>query len=188
MSMLYSKPSLSSKAPCRETGMVLIIALILLLVLTILGLAAVQSTALEEKMTGNTRNHQMAFQATEAALRAGEDGLKQAIYTNFNNSSGLYEYDANNGNIWESSSNGCLANCVSWSSASSVIAFPNPIPGISQPPVFVIEQMPPQPNPGQNLAQQSYGDTPTIQLFRITALGTGGDSKTQVMLQSTFRP
>jgi type IV pilus assembly protein PilX len=56
----------------RQRGMALIVSLILLLVLTLLGLAAMQNTSLEERMAGNLRAENVAFQASESALRAGE--------------------------------------------------------------------------------------------------------------------
>jgi type IV pilus assembly protein PilX len=55
--------------------MALIVSLILLLVLTLLGLAAMQNTSLEERMAGNVRAENVAFQAAESALRAGESWI-----------------------------------------------------------------------------------------------------------------
>jgi type IV pilus assembly protein PilX len=56
----------------RQRGAVLIVSLLLLLVLTILAIGASQTTRLEERMAGNTRDMDMAFQASEAGLRAAE--------------------------------------------------------------------------------------------------------------------
>ena len=53
-------------------GAVLIISLIMLLLLTIIGVTAIQTTSLEEKMAGNMRDQNLAFQAAESALRVGE--------------------------------------------------------------------------------------------------------------------
>lgn len=55
-----------------QNGSVLIISLLFLLVLTLIGVSAMQSTSLEEKMAGNARGGTLAFQAAEAALRNGE--------------------------------------------------------------------------------------------------------------------
>jgi type IV pilus assembly protein PilX len=51
------------------------VALIILLLMTIIGTVAMRSTTLEERMAGNTRDMNLAFQAGEAALRAGEGWL-----------------------------------------------------------------------------------------------------------------
>ena len=61
--------------PHRQRGVVLAVSLILLLVLTLLGVTAMQSTVLQERMAGNAREISMAFQAAEAALRDGENAL-----------------------------------------------------------------------------------------------------------------
>lgn len=56
----------------QQRGAVLIVSMLLLLVLTILAIGASQTTRLEERMAGNTRDMDMAFQASEAGLRAAE--------------------------------------------------------------------------------------------------------------------
>jgi len=61
----------------RQRGMALVVSLVMLLSLTLLGLAAMQNTSLEERMAGNMRAQNLAFQAAEAGLRAGEAALAQ---------------------------------------------------------------------------------------------------------------
>ena len=53
----------------RQSGAVLIVSLLFLVVLTILGITAMTGTTLEHRMAGNTRDHAVAMQAAEAALR-----------------------------------------------------------------------------------------------------------------------
>ncbi len=65
-------PSTPSPSRPRQSGAVLITVLVILTVLTILGLASIQSTTMEEHIVGNYRDRQLAFQAAEAGLRAGE--------------------------------------------------------------------------------------------------------------------
>ncbi|PJI46436.1 MAG: pilus assembly protein PilX [Pseudomonas sp.] len=55
-----------------ERGAVLLVSLVMLVLLTLIGLAGMRMVQLEERMAGNLRDRQMAFQAAEAALRAGE--------------------------------------------------------------------------------------------------------------------
>ncbi|KEA64591.1 Type IV fimbrial biogenesis protein PilX [Marinobacterium lacunae] len=50
----------------------LIVALIMLLLISIIGVSAMQSTSMEERMAGNLYDRHTAFQAAEAALREGE--------------------------------------------------------------------------------------------------------------------
>jgi type IV pilus assembly protein PilX len=56
----------------RERGVSLVVALIFLIILTILGLTAMRVATMEERMSGNSRDRSLAFQAAEAALRDAE--------------------------------------------------------------------------------------------------------------------
>lgn len=71
--------SVSGLSP--ERGMTLIVALILLMAMTALGLAGLQSAVLQERMARNVMDRQVAFQAAQAALKEGEWRLRHADYT-----------------------------------------------------------------------------------------------------------
>src|SRR5262249_27858086 len=51
---------------------VMVVSLLLLLVMTVLALGASQATRMQERMAGNSRDHDLALQNAEAGLRAGE--------------------------------------------------------------------------------------------------------------------
>lgn len=53
----------------RQRGAVLIVALLFLVILTMLGVTAMSGTMMEERMSGNSRDINIALQAAEAALR-----------------------------------------------------------------------------------------------------------------------
>lgn len=57
-------------APRRQRGVALIVALLLLIVITLIGFAAVRSTVMQQKMSSNLYDREVAFQAAEAAMRA----------------------------------------------------------------------------------------------------------------------
>ncbi len=59
--------------PPSQRGVALAVVLILLVIMTLLGLAAMRGTLMEERMSANQRDRSMNFQAAEAALREGED-------------------------------------------------------------------------------------------------------------------
>lgn len=59
----------------KQGGVALIVALILLVVATLIGLAASRGTMLQEKMSGNTYDRSIAFQRSESALRAAEAAI-----------------------------------------------------------------------------------------------------------------
>jgi type IV pilus assembly protein PilX len=63
----------------RQRGTILVTSLLILLVLTVLGVTAMQMTRMQEHMAGNSRDLALAFQASEAALRDGERRLKAYV-------------------------------------------------------------------------------------------------------------
>lgn len=56
----------------RQSGAVLVIGLIILVVLTLLGVQSMRTNVAQERMASNMRDRNVAFQAAEAALREGE--------------------------------------------------------------------------------------------------------------------
>src|SRR5262245_40530403 len=62
--------------PSRERGAVLVVALLMLLVMTVLGVTAMQMSRMEERMAGNSRDINLAFQGAEAGLRDSEEWLR----------------------------------------------------------------------------------------------------------------
>lgn len=61
-----------SGSPRQQRGVALIISLILLVITSLLGLAAIRSITQEERMAGQSYSRSLAFQATESALRQAE--------------------------------------------------------------------------------------------------------------------
>src|SRR4029077_13879571 len=77
----------------RQQGAVLYIALILLTIVTIIGVAAARLQTGEAVMARNDHNHQLAMQAAEAALRSAEINLAAgnwSIAQFAQNTNGLY--------------------------------------------------------------------------------------------------
>jgi type IV pilus assembly protein PilX len=66
---------LPSATPRRQRGVALFVALILLVLTTLIAVAASRSTLLQERMSGNMFDHSIAFQRAEAALRAAEAAI-----------------------------------------------------------------------------------------------------------------
>lgn len=67
----------STRIPSRQRGAILVVSLLLLLVMTALALTASQTTRLQERMAGNSRDTELAFQAAEAALRDSERRIEK---------------------------------------------------------------------------------------------------------------
>lgn len=62
----------------RPRGAVLITGLLVLTVMTILGLASMRGTILQERMAGNLKEQASAFQAAEAALQAALTAIEES--------------------------------------------------------------------------------------------------------------
>lgn len=67
------------RVPRRQHGVALFFALVLLLVMTLLGLAIVQVTTLQERMASTYRSQNLAFQGAEAALAEQEAAIAEAV-------------------------------------------------------------------------------------------------------------
>ncbi len=65
----------------RQRGMSLFPALMFLLVLSVIGVSAMNSTLMQEKMVSNTKDLNLAFQAAEAGLRDAEADVSKNIDT-----------------------------------------------------------------------------------------------------------
>lgn len=63
----------------NDKGAVLVTGLIILVVLSLIGLVAMQSTTLQERMAGNLEQRDAAFQAAEAGLRGAEEWLNSVV-------------------------------------------------------------------------------------------------------------
>ncbi len=68
--------TISVISPDTQKGAILVIVLVLLLVMTLIGVSAMQNTALEEQMAGNFADRNMAFQASESGLRDASEWIQ----------------------------------------------------------------------------------------------------------------
>lgn len=120
--------------PGRQRGVVLVIALIMLLLMTILGLSSMQTTTMEERMAGAIRDKQIAFQAAEVALREGEDYLTAVSLPAFNDTGGRYGPSGTKGDQWES---------VNWAASPCNCMIATGSVGTDVPaPRYIIEELP----------------------------------------------
>lgn len=164
----------------RERGAAMVIALIMLLVLTVLGTATARMTLLEERMTGNTQDRRVAFQAAEAALREGENLLEQPVLPDFDGDDGLYQPAAPDEQpLWRT---------VDFDSAEvrsyeGLADADGPLSSAAA--SYFVEELPRVPTAGVSLA----ADTPVddVSFYRVTARGTGIAGAAAVTLQTTYR-
>lgn len=142
----------------RQAGAVLFTALIFLIMLMLLGSSAMQTSSLEERMAGNTRNRDLAFQAAEAALKQAENTLTTWRVGPWTGTvpAGLANNPTHTNDVsyW-----GDVDNWASYKTAT--------VSGASA--TYIIEKLP---------------DIGTVEQYRVTARGVGGDTNAVVILQA----
>lgn len=162
------------KGPATQQGAALITGLIFMVVLTLLVVAAMRTTILEEKMAGNTRDMNIAFQACEAALRAGEKVLNGATLPAFTSAGPYMTVGSRNDNYWLTTHD--------WTTKSVVY---NSVPaGAAAAPSFVIEELAATPASGFS---RKAGPLTEDGYYKVIARGVGANANTVVILQSTYR-
>lgn len=157
-----------------QRGALLVMALIVLWVMTLIGLAAIQATSLAEKMAGNLRDLNAAMQSAESALREAEsfiDGLSNT--RDFGKSSGLYT-QGSAPNPYTSST---------WQAGQSLFASGD-MGKIKQPQYFIEYINDYGENlSGMNVLNYGSGSIGTVSVFRIVARGTGLSGTASAMLE-----
>lgn len=182
--MTHSSFAVSDTALMRDVhgqnGSVFIIALILLSILTLLGVTATKNTSIEEGMVSNTRDRQLAFQAAEAALQAGERYV-QSTHPVFDDS-------CTNGFCTQScpTTPRCTDTSLNvWNNAARHQNYSVKLSGVLTNPKFIIEDLCEYGSKAWRDANPGWTNLPQ-RMYRITAQGTGGTDNARVMLQSTY--
>ena len=181
----------------RQKGAVLVVSLLILLVMTVLGVAAMGTSTLQERMANNNRQQQVAFQAAEAALRAAESYLANtvnsvtALTVNFNSAAPLTGLYAERAPRTGMATNPVPAgfdiyNDNDWLAAGNTVEVAT-VTSVTRRPRYIIEYVgrvgpPPNDYSGKKPDTRQYG-------FRITAIGWGeGAAPTsRYLLQSSYR-
>lgn len=163
-----------------QSGAVLIISLVLLLLLSMIGISVSQNSGTEERMAGNSRDKNLSFQAAESALNAAEQALITARTAgampafNAEGTSGYYNETPSNTSL-----NSNILTDSFWENGG--ITLTATLEGIDSehPPRYIIQDLgciPPCTTPATDPHN-----------YRITAYATGGTTSAVTVLQSIFR-
>lgn len=162
----------------QQAGMSLVMGLLFLALLSLLGLAGMGVSSLEERMAGNTQDRTLAFNAAETSLRDCELVLQGASLPVFNGTNGMYQPAAVGATpVWKS---------INWTATGTTRVHTNTPTGAAAAPRCIIEELPALPNMGGSNSLASNKPLPDAGFFRITARGVGAKPGTVVMLQSTY--
>ena len=182
-------------APCRrppagkmtQQGAALIVTALLMLVISLLALAALTRSNLDERMAFNQRDRQVALQAAEAAIRAAEKKidtkfkplLDELFFMGTDQCADYIDGDRKGWCDPKSDSNGWSSlNWANGPPSNTLTLDPDQLmEGVSFQPHYLIEYRGSEdrggPNPGPCLAR-----------FLITARGFGLNSNSNVTLQT----
>lgn len=164
---------------CNQRGVTLVVSLIFLLLLTILGITAMNTSTLQEKMSGNLRDQDMALQAAESALRGGETALRTAWAGGkpfadpacASTVCSLGTVQVTNDTWW-------FANSMEYGGTGTQIT------GAAAEPRFALEELSDEP---LSLNLCTPKSCPRAAYYRITSRAVGTTPIAQSILEETFR-
>lgn len=179
MSTVSAGQSIGMKS---QKGIVLIVGLVMVLLISIVAMAAIRGTGLQETMAGNMRDRNLAFQAAEVGLREGEAILNLPVLPPFDGSAKGYYQDIDGSSAtgyWDS---------VNWEANSVEVGLD--MEQVAANPRFVIEEVSYTVTAGSDGGAIDFESTLKAEdatLYRITSLGYGGTTNSTVILQSSFK-
>jgi type IV pilus assembly protein PilX len=151
--------------------------MLLLLMLTLIGLVTATETRTDSRVTSNTLDRAIAFQAAEAALREAEARLMTPNPANLLRDDPGFYTAATEPEIdyWP------------WRDETSYVS-QVAIPGLAAQPRYVIDQLRLKHTPAGEVSTGTVYHATDDHLYRVTAASVGRSTQTLVVLQTTFIP
>ncbi len=173
----------------QQNGTVLVMALLLLFVMTLIGVSTMTTSTGEERMAGNARDRQLAFQAAESAMRDAENYISTSVaaITTFNNTNGLYAIGKG------PTTSDAFDKATWWTTTGDFKLYSNTsnsLKDVKSPPLYTIEYrgLVPMDDKSKGITIGSGYDPKykkvQIESFRVTSRGTGVTDNAVVILQS----
>ena len=161
-----------------QRGTVLVVGLLLLFIMTLIGVTAMKTTSLDEKMAGNMRDRSLAFQSAESVLRDGEVILDELRVDEIRSFRGA------NGHYYKSRSfpSDIFDHTTTWTSSKSAEYSGNALSSVPTKPRYMANVVIDRSILDMDLAGKGL-DYAVIQ---VTSRGTGGSNESQVLLRTHF--
>lgn len=174
----------------HQRGISLVIVMIFLVILSLLGVSAMQSSTLSSRIARNEADRNLAFQAAEAALRDGELDVRNQRFDRSRCVEGVagcraklmdgktrFDVACTDGRCVFQNNVAPWETADKWKGTGASVLYgaytgAGAIPLVSSQPRYLLEALP-------------LADSPPT--YRITAVGFGASSSTQVMLQIVVR-
>lgn len=175
----------------KKTGFTLVTAMTFLFALLLLALASSRSGMMQERMVGNSKDVNLAFQAAEAALRDAEMDVMNNLTPNT-----LFTTVCDNGlclpaTMQTPASTTPIWDSIDWENSNNIRSYgqytgSSNLPDVYAQPKYIIEKL---SSIGASTGESiGMGVQPVItgQAYRITVLAIGARNETRVTLQSIF--
>jgi type IV pilus assembly protein PilX len=168
-----------------DRGFILVAGLLFLIVLTLLSLAMFRSFGLQERIAGNTRDKERAFEAAQSALQYGEWWLGQGngIGTGVTCSGVINGNDLTAMKICSNANSTPAA--LPWSNRADYL--PPNMTVASGGGLATSGDINYQAKPGMYINYLGLTPDGLAQLYQVTAFGYGGNSDTAAVVQSTYQ-
>lgn len=178
---MNSKHSRFNPVFARQTGAVLVVSLVFLLVITLIAVSSMRDTLLEEKMAGNSRDRNLAFQVAESGVREAEVYIQSLVSLgSFASNAGLYGL---------TESEPAYRDASTWSDASNHVVADSRY-GAYEAPRYYVKHFTTVIGTEGAMNLSGYGDnkgTGDVSVFNITSRGTGGSADSaEVILRSRY--
>lgn len=180
----------------RQQGAVLVIAMLILIVMTLIGVSSMNSSLLEERMARNARDMNTALQAAEAAVVDAENYLEQPVIDTFGNADGLYTEEYK----WKSRGDyGSLELFEDqtwdwWVDDTKTRGYSDALSGVALQPRYYIEEIGVITKPGKSLVVGFSANAEQASYYRITAWGGGlyradnaSEPESVAIIQTTYK-
>lgn len=158
----------------KQTGSALIISLLMLLVMTLLGITAMSTSTLEEKMAANDRNQKTSFMNAELSLANAEEDfvfsrtIRTDIQGDIGTAAGYYDINANLDYF----------DTANWNPGATCITMPDDSCAI----INIVSDEPPLESGG------GYGQASQANIsHKIIQVSARNDGSAVGMVQSTVR-
>lgn len=169
----------------KQQGTVLVLSLIILSILTLVAVTGMKTSITDEKMSGNLRDRELAYQAAEAALRQARTDIDAMVnFTTLDGNNGLLKSDHAEPDYYDP---------VAWKTAGNYSTITGGMASgqMAEVPKFVVKHITIQDwckSGKQGSLGEIQGNPETCRsyVFLITAQGTGLSPNTTMALQEYY--
>jgi type IV pilus assembly protein PilX len=162
--------------PSRQHGVSLIVALVMLIVLTLIGVSSMNTAIVELKMAGSAQQQSIALNRANELLRVGEDRVVEIVDDPL-----AFDFSAT-GDGYYSKADDIDVHNIHWADQSL-----KSVQGATSDEVYIAEYLGPEEIPGESMKEGTDGRIigGAVHTFRITSRSAAGKSALR-LVQSIY--